>query len=216
VLRDARHSQGDSVRSALDCQPFCGESLQQQEKAGCTSTPYAIIGDQASPPADLFLSGQQSVVPRWPGKPRPPPISFDAGGGDRVKRQGAKFATCQHRMRQLVRSSLVTRDSWTRHFRQRLSHFSRDQEGTRGASHGVFRLRFAAPLFKRTDPSEPALRPRVSTTRRPQIHPHTIGIFHCPRPSIAAAAAAVHTRRTRLDSTRLDSTPPTREPRMIE
>ena len=79
----------------------------------CTVLHTPSSATKASPPADLFLSGQQSVVPRWLGKPRPPPISFDAGGGDRVKRQGAKFATRQNRMRQLVRSSPVTRDSWT-------------------------------------------------------------------------------------------------------
>lgn len=214
MLRDARHSQGDSVRSALDCQPFCGESLQQQEKAGCTSTPDAIIGDQASPPADLFLSGQQSVGPRWPGKPRPPPISFDAGGGDRVKRQGAKFATCQNRMRQLVRSSLMTRDSWTRHFRQRLSSLLQGPGGDQGRKP----WRFSLALCR-----APCSNGRTHQSRRSAHVCRRLDDLKSIRTQLASFTALVpasqqqqYSTYDELDWTRLDSRPPTREPRMIE
>jgi hypothetical protein len=168
-------------------------------------TPYAIIGDQASPPADLFLSGQQSVVPRWPGKPMPPPISFDVGGGDRVKRQGAKFATRQNRMRQLVRSSPVTRDSWTVTF----GSGSATSPGTRRGPGAQAMAFFACALPR------PCSNGRTHQSRRSAHVCRRLDDLKSIRTQLASFTALVpasqqqqYSTHDELDWTRLDSTGP--------
>jgi hypothetical protein len=165
---------GDSVET-MDVgagHPFCGESLQQRVSAVCPT--YAIIGDQA----------------------RPPPISFDVGGGGgRVSRvqesvtQGVEFATSN-----AAAGPRVTRGPVA--FGSGSATFSRDQ----GRKPWRFSLALCRAPVRADDPSEPALRPRVSTTRRPQPHPH---IWHLSLLSSSGyrsnSSSAAHTRR--LDST---------------
>jgi hypothetical protein len=150
---------------------FCGDSLQQREKAVLKYAINAIIGARPSP-ARQPIRFSWPEIPGWPGKPRPPPISFDAGGGGRVTRVKESRSSSQSGsriIRNMPTSNAGARPRVTRGtvaFGSGSATFSRDQ-GARGHKPWRFSLALCRAPVQADDPSEPALRPRVSTTRRP-------------------------------------------------
>jgi hypothetical protein len=103
------------------------------------------------------------------------------------------------RIRNIECGSWSARDSRTRRLRQRLSHFL---QGPGGASHGVFRLRFAAPLFERT--THQSRRSAHVCRRLDDLKCiRTIGISHCRVSQLQQQQQHTHDDSTRLLTTQL-------------
>jgi hypothetical protein len=177
---------GDSVET-MDVgagHPFCGESLQQRVSAVCPT--YAIIGDQA----------------------RPPPISFDVGGGggrvSRVKEsvtQGVEFATSN-----AAAGPRVTRGPVA--FGSGSATFSRDQ--------GAQAMAFFACALPRPCSSGRPIRAGAPPTC---VDDSTTSTPSAQLASLTPVLVRVSQQQQQCSThstTRLDYRPPTREPRMIE